>query len=237
MSNLLCLIPARSGSKGIKNKNIKLIKEKPLISYSILYAKNSKIKMDIIVSTESQEFKEIAIKYGAFVPFMRPKELSRDETPDYPVCLHGLESCEKIYHKNYDYVIWLRPTSPIRPKNLIQDGLKILNANLKVDSVRTVSLSKQHPLRQFYISGGILKPVSNSELIEPFNQPRQMFNKAYFQTGHMEIIRSSIIKNGSISGNKIAPLIIDNEYLFDLDTQADLDFMLYKIKEKPYLLD
>ena len=100
-NNILCVIPARSGSKGIPNKNIYMLNEVPLIAYSISYANQFKSSMDIIVSTNSIEIKDISESYGAQVPFLRPEELATDDTPDYPVCLHALNTSENFFKKKY----------------------------------------------------------------------------------------------------------------------------------------
>jgi len=234
-NNILCVIPARSGSKGIPNKNIYMLNEVPLIAYSIFYAKKFKSNMDIIVSTNSIEIKDISETYGAQVPFLRPEELASDDTPDYPVCLHALNTSENVFNKKYDFVIWIRPTSPARPEGLIEKGLGILNHDKSIDSVRSVSKSKQHPFRQFYIDKNKLLPVENN-INDAYNTPRQFLPAAYFQTGHLEIIRSKIIKNGNISGKNIAPLFIDNKYMFDLDTPEDMDELKYAIEKNPNLL-
>ena len=192
--------------------------------------------MDIIVSTDSLRYKNIALNSGAKVPFIRPKELSLDLITDYQVCFHALIECQKIYNVEYHYIVWLRPTSPIRPPNLINIGIELLEKNTELESVRTVSVSKQHPLRQFYIKNNKLKTLTESKLKEPFNQPRQVFPTAYFQTGHMEVIRTSVIKSGSISGSSIAPIIVDNKFMFDLDTHDDLEYLLFKLKNNTELL-
>lgn len=232
---ILCVIPARSGSKGIPNKNIYILENFPLIAYTINYVKKSNIVMDIIVTTDSQKIKSISEYYGAEVPFLRPKELATDNTPDFPVCFHALTKCEEIYNKNYDYIVWARPTSPVRPPNLVNEGLKILETNSNVESVRSVSLSKQHPFRQFYIKNDKLLPVENT-VDDAYNKPRQFLPNAYFQTGHLEIIRTNVIKNGNISGSIIAPLFVDNKYMFDLDTEKDMAQLKSEIKLDPSLL-
>lgn len=108
----ICLIPARGGSKRIRNKNIKNFCGKPLISYSIDLAKKSKIFDEIYVTTDSQKIKKISIKYGAKVPFLRPKKISNDRATDKEVLDHFIEYCKKK-NINIDYLCYLYPTSPL----------------------------------------------------------------------------------------------------------------------------
>ena len=120
--NIYSVIPARGGSKSIPRKNIKLFKGNPLIKYSIDYSKASKLINKTIVSTDDDEIADIAENLGAEVPFMRPSELAGDLIQDYPVIVHALEEMEKIYSETIDMIVLLRPTSPLRPKNLIELG-------------------------------------------------------------------------------------------------------------------
>ena len=109
--NILCVIPARSGSKGIPNKNIKYLGDKPLLAWSIEHALHSKHDMRIIVSTDSEEYAKIARKYGAEVPFLRPKEISQDLSTDYEFLDHCITYLQKILKiMNQEFIVQLRPT-------------------------------------------------------------------------------------------------------------------------------
>ena len=111
---ILCLIPARSGSKSLVDKNIKLLNNKPLLSYSINQAKNSKHNMRIIVSTDSRKYADIANEYGAETPFLRPDEISQDDSTDYEFIKHAIEwlNVNESYYP--DIILQLRPTQPAR---------------------------------------------------------------------------------------------------------------------------
>ena len=122
---VIAIIPCRSGSKKIKNKNLIKIQNRYLIGYSVLFAKECGFFDKIIVSTDSIKYKKIAVKYGADVPFLRSKKLSGDKVKDYPVIKNCLKISEKYYKTLFDYIVLLRPTSPFREKLLIEKGLKI----------------------------------------------------------------------------------------------------------------
>ncbi len=218
--NIYTIIPARIGSKGIHKKNIKLLNGKPLIEYSIKYSLRCKFINKTIVSTDSKEIAEIATKLGAEVPFIRPNELALDLTTDFPVFKHGLSEIERIYNEKVDLLVLLRPTSPYRPSGLIEIGLKKIIENPLASSLRSVTISKEHPYRQWIPNDNFIKGYENN-IYEPFNIPRQLLPKVYFQTGDIEIIKSSTINRGSISGKNVLPLIIDHEQMIDIDTEED----------------
>ena len=122
---ILCLIPARSGSKSLPHKNIKLLNNKPLLAYSIEQAKNSKYNMRIIVSTDSKEYSDIANKYGAETPFLRPKEISQDNSTDFEFIKHAIEWLKENENYYPDIILQLRPTQPERKVSDIDKCLDI----------------------------------------------------------------------------------------------------------------
>ncbi len=219
-NKILVIIPARSGSKGIKDKNIKIIKKKPLLSHSIIYAKKSKFVDKIVVSTDSHKYANIAKKYKADVPFLRSKKLSGDKVQDYPVIRNCLKISEKYYKTLFDYIILLRPTSPFRENLLIEKGLKKLHNDKSSTSVRSVIQTKKHPYRHWKIINKYRMTSIIRYIKEPYNIPRQQLPKMFFQTGDIEIVKRKTIMNGSISGSKIIPLIVKSFY--DIDTIDDI---------------
>ena len=219
-NKILAIIPARSGSKGIKNKNIIKIKKKPLLSYSIIYAKKCKFVDEIIVSTESTKYAKIAKKYGAKVPFLRTKKLAGDKIQDYPVILECLIKSEKFFETKFNYIILLRPTSPFRESRLIERGLKKLHNSKISSSVRSVINTRIHPYRHWKINkyGKMESIIKNKK--EPYNIPRQQLPKLFFQSGDIEVIKRETIFKGSVSGNYVLPLIVKS--YVDIDTMQDL---------------
>ena len=131
---VLCVIPARGGSKGLPNKNILILDGSPLISHAIRYARESLLISDIIVSTDSQEIADIAQTHGAQVPFIRPKELSDDLSTTESVLTHALFVMESLLKKNYDYCVFLTGTSVIRPSGVIDRGIEYLRCNPAIES-------------------------------------------------------------------------------------------------------
>lgn len=216
---ILVIIPARSGSKGIKDKNIKKIKNKPLLSYSIDYAKKCNLVDEIIVSTESSKYAKMAKKFGAKVPFLRSKKLAGDKIQDFPVVRECLLKSENFFKIKFDYIILLRPTSPFREKKLIERGLKKLHHNKASSSVRSVIKTNCHPYRHWKINkkGKINSIINNVK--EPYNIPRQQLPTLFFQSGDIEVIRRKTILKGSVSGNYVLALIVKSYN--DIDTIED----------------
>ena len=221
---ILCIIPARSGSKGIKDKNIKLFNGKPLISWSIEQALQSKHNMKIIVSTDSEKYAEIARKYGAEVPFIRPALISQDTSTDIDFIKHTINWFSK--HRNYhpDIILQLRPTQPCRKVSTIDNCIDIfIEKYNEYDSLRTVVEFSKSPFKMYTIKENILCPLFESidNIEEPYNQCRQFLPKTYLHNGYVDLLKPSILNKNTISGSNIYPYVMDKEDTVDIDTQED----------------
>ncbi|MDD2922417.1 MAG: acylneuraminate cytidylyltransferase, partial [Anaerolineales bacterium] len=225
MTEILALIPARGGSKGIPRKNIRNFAGYPLIAWSIAAAKQSELVTRVIVSTDDEEIAAVAREWGAETPFLRPAEFAQDKTTDLPVFEHALKFLEEIEGYHPDIVIQLRPTSPIRPVNMVDDAIKILLNHKDADCVRGVVPAAQNPFKMWRFNGENkpLNPLLEVEgIAEPYNAPRQILPPVYWQTGHIDAIRvSTIAKKNSLTGDVIYPLTIDPNYTVDIDTLPD----------------
>lgn len=224
-AEVLAVIPARGGSKGIPRKNIKLFAGYPLISYSIAAALQSQSVTRVIVSTEDEEIAAVARQFAAETPFIRPVELAQDQTPDLPVFEHALKWLKENENYSPDLVIQLRPTSPIRPRQCVDEAVALLQQHPEADSVRGVVPSGQNPYKMWRLNGKDqpMTPLLELEgVAEPFNSPRQALPPTYWQTGHIDVIRPRVIlEQASMSGKKILPYIIDARYTVDMDTPFD----------------
>ncbi|MEO5364621.1 MAG: acylneuraminate cytidylyltransferase family protein [Magnetococcus sp. DMHC-8] len=219
--NICTVIPARGGSKSIPHKNIRLLHGQPLVGHSIRYSLACPLVGHTVVSTDSAEIARIAREQGAEVPFMRPVEHARDDTPDFPVFAHALRELERLYRETIDLLVLLRPTSPLRPPGLIERAVALLEAHPEASSVRSVAVSQEHPYRQWQSEGCFIRGFEQT-VFEPYNIPRQQLPTAYFQTGDLELIRRQTILAGSISGPRVLPLLIDHEQMVDIDHESDL---------------
>jgi len=237
---ILTIIPARSGSKGIPHKNIRLLWGKPLIAWSIDQAKQSKYaeKMRVIVSTDSQEYAQIARGYGAETPFLRPEEISGDMAPDFLWAEHALQWLAENEGYIPDIVLQLRPTQPCRKVKDIDKCLDLFIGNRDTyDSLRTVIRSDLFEGKMYNIADGVLIPIFKifDGIWEPHNGLRQYFPEnivdyftdtqkqsvRYLHNGYIDIFNSSVVKKGSISGEVIFPYVMDVMDTIDIDTEED----------------
>jgi N-acylneuraminate cytidylyltransferase len=225
MTEILALIPARGGSKGIPRKNIRDFAGYPLIAWSIAAAQQAASVTRVIVSTDDEQIAAVARRFGAETPFLRPAAFAQDNTTDLPVFEHALEWLAE--HEGYqpDVVVQLRPTSPIRPRGLVDEAVRILLAHPDADSVRGVVPAGQNPHKMWRLPEGEHGPMTNlldvDGIKEPYNAPRQSLPPVYWQTGHIDAIRTATILNGSMSGKTIYPFIIDPRYTVDIDNLQD----------------
>jgi N-acylneuraminate cytidylyltransferase len=167
--------------------------------------------------------REVARSYGAEAPFLRPAELAQDDTPDFPVFRHCLEWLEREEGFRPEIVVQLRPTSPLRSPEMVDKGVARLRATASADSVRTVIPSGQNPYKMWRIAGEFLTPLLPHEDPEPFNRPRQSLPPTFWQTGHIDVTRwATVMDSASMTGRRIAPLIIDPRYAIDIDTEDQL---------------
>jgi N-acylneuraminate cytidylyltransferase len=221
---ILAIIPARGGSKGIPRKNIKPFNSKPLIYWSIDQAKRSKYITRIIISTDDDEIKNIGLKYGAEVPFLRPTDISDDLSTDYEFmdhCINWLKTNEK---KLPDLIIQLRPTYPTRSVKIIDKCIEKLINVRNYDSLRTVIPFEKSPYKMYRINNNTLNPLFEevNGLKEPYNRCRQELPQTYLHNGYVDIIwTKTIIEKRSITGNKIYPYIMSGNEYHDIDTYDD----------------
>lgn len=226
MKEILCIIPARSGSKGVKDKNIRLFNGKPIISYTIEQALKCSIKMRVIVSTDSQKYKEIAIKYGAEVPFLRPSFISQDHSNDIEFIKHSIDYLKENYNYYPDFIVHLRITQPLRKVEDINSAIQIFIDNFeKYDSLRSVVEFEKSPFKMYTINNDdqLLEPLFKdfNEISEPFNKGRQYLPKTYLHNGYIDIIKTSILTNNTISGDKIYPFVMEKDQIIDIDSIED----------------
>ena len=223
---VLAVIPARGGSKGIPRKNIKSFAGYPLIAYSIAAGLQSELTTRVIVSTDDEEIAAVARKWGAQTPFLRPAEFAADNTLDLPVFQHALKWLKE--HEGYvpDIVVQLRPTSPARQVGMVDEAIRLLLDHPEADSVRGVVPADENPHKMWRVDTetGLMHGLLKVEGIdEPYNAPRQKLPPVYWQTGHIDAIRPerTFMAGDSMSGKNILPLFLDPSYTVDIDTPFD----------------
>tara|TARA_B110000503_G_C7145308_1_gene412657 strand:+ start:387 stop:1094 length:708 start_codon:yes stop_codon:yes gene_type:complete len=219
-NEIWAFVPARSGSKSIKNKNIVLLKKKPLLAYSLEAAKNCKTIHKIIFSTDSQKYFNIARKYGDFFFHKRKKSISSDTSTDFDVFYDFVKNFRGILPK---FFVHLRPTTPFRSSDMLD---KIINQfkkkEKKFSSLRSVSLMT-NPVHKSVIikKNKLFSPILNSFSLDNINNPRQAYLNSYLPNGYIDIIKTKSIFKGFLHGNRVMPYISKN-FVSDIDSLWDL---------------
>lgn len=218
-----CLIPARGGSKGIPNKNIVEINNLPLIAYTIIVAKESKLIDRVFVSTDSEEIARIAEVFGANVPFKRPEYLGTDLVSDKEVFKHFINKANSLGLKISENIVHLRATSPSRKFEVIDRAIKIFNSSNQYSSLRSAHETKEVPFKWYKLQDDLFKPLlTGKNNVDIQNMPRQQFPKSYIPNGYVDIVKSSIIlKENLFHGEKIKSFLTDN--IIDIDDFKDLE--------------
>lgn len=223
---VLGIITARSGSKGIKDKNIKEMNGKPLIAYTIEVANKSRIFNKVLVSTDSEKYADISRKYGAEVPFLRSEELSSDTATTNDVIMEVLEKLEKMGEK-YDSFIVLQPTSPLRTVEDLKGAYELYQNN-KANSVVSVCEMEHSPLWSNTL------PKDNcmdNFLKEGNNKIRQKLDKYYRINGAIYMCNVEYFKKyKNFYKEKSYAYIMSREHSIDIDEEIDFQIAEYLLK-------
>jgi len=222
---VLALVPARGGSKGIPGKNLRTLCGKPLIAWSIEHAIQSKLITRVICTTDSSDIAEVARSHGAEVPFLRPADISGDEAVDYTFHAHALEWLAQ--HEGYrpDLIVQLRPTHPIRTPQTIDAAIRSLWLEKDADSLRAIRQAIFTPYKMWTLANdGMIHPLlTEPSLHETYNMPRAKLPKTYQQDGYIDITRAATLERyHSTTGAKILSFGVDAEPNIDIDYEADL---------------
>lgn len=221
-SKICAVIPARSGSKTVKDKNIRLLDDKPMIAYSILDARSSKYIDKIIVSTDSSRYADIAREWGAVTPFLRPDDISGDQSLDIEVFRHLLRWMKESTYDYPELLVHLRPTHPIRNVEDIDRMISIMLEHPEIEAIRSVVPAQEVPYKMWIFNDDDkwMRPLVTCDIPEAYNAPRQILPQVYIQNACIDVIRTSTILNkNSMTGEKIAGYKMD--YSFDIDTEED----------------
>ena len=226
---ILAIVPARGGSKGLPRKNIKPLAKKPLIAWTINEARKSKYIDRLIVSTDDKEIAEISRKYGAEVPFLRPRELAADNSKSIDVILHALEWLENKRVEIYDLVILLQPTSPLRISKDINNALKLLFSKKEARVIVSVCKAEQPSHWTGTLpANGCMKDFSKDGIR---NMSRQELPTFYRLNGAIYLAYRDYLKEQkSFFGNKTFAYVMPVERSVDIDNE--MDFKLAEILKK-----
>jgi len=232
--NIIALIPARGGSKSIPKKNIVDLGGFPLIAYSIAAAKNSKHISRVIVSTDSEEIAEVAKQYGAEVPFMRPAQFASDTAVDFDVVKHAVEWLKENEQYEPEYIVFLRPTTPLRDPALVDNAIEDILSHEDASSLRSGYELRESPHKMFKKEGDYFVGLF-SQGSEHSNLPRQSFPPVYQPDGYVDIWKKdTIMENGVLQGEKIVGFITPD--VGELDNPKDLDILKFHLQKGHYAI-
>ena len=226
---MIAIIPARGGSKRIKNKNIKSFNKRPIIYWSIKTAINSKIFNKVIVSTDNLKIKKIAQKYGAEVPFLRPKKISGDYATTRDVIKHAMNFLNRNLTKIDDFCC-IYPTSPLLKEKTLVKAFKIYKKNRKKRYVFSAVKFSYPVQRGFSInSKNQVKPIDRKK----FGKRSQDLKNIYHDAGQFYIGNTKMLKeNVNIFSNKSYPFVLSEEIVQDIDTITDWKIAEIKFRNR-----
>ena len=232
MTGICAVIPARSGSKGVPGKNIRLLAGQPLLAWSVRAALMASTIQRVIVSTDSVEYAEIARQFGAEAPFLRPEQSSNDTAGDEAVVSHFIEWLKQEQQSIPNYIVYLRPTTPLRLPNVIDDAVNALEKNNAATSLRSVHEMSESAYKTFERRDGVLIPVGTDDsALDRTSGPRQGFPTTWIGNGYVDVFRSQRILDAK-------PLYGDNVAAFEtanapeIDTEEDFDYLEYQVSQQ-----
>ena len=222
MPSVLALIPARSGSERVRDKNIRPLAGHPLLAYAVASAKQAGIFDRVLCSTDSGKFAEVAQRYGADVPFLRPAKFATSTSPDIEWITYTLEQLDE----HYDLFAIVRATNPFRGPDALRRGLEQLLATPEADSIRAVELVKQHPGKMWIVEGRTMRPVlDQSHLDTAWHAGQyQALPEIFVQNSALEIAWTRVVsQTGTREGKVIAPFFTERYEGFNIDDEDDWD--------------
>ena len=234
MNNVIAIIPARSGSKSLIDKNIKLLSGHPLIAYSIAIVKLSQKIDRVIVSTNSQGYADIAKQYGAEVPFMRPDKYSTDAATDKGFLVHAMNWIKENEGRLPEYWVHLRPTTPLRSVEIVDSAINEIMQSQDATSLRSGHKAPESPLKWFVKDNCYFKGLADGE---DYNLPKEAFKQVYIPDGFVDIVKSSfVMKNKEIHGDKM--IGFESPVCTEVDSVEEFEYIQYQLdKNGSKLLD
>lgn len=232
--NVVAIIQARGGSKGVPKKNIKMMGGFPLIAYSIAACKLATEIERTIVSTDSEKIADVARQFGAEVPFLRPEEFARDNSMDIEVFQHAVRWFKENESFIPEYLVQIRPTTPLREHEVIDAAVKKIKSYPEATGLVSVHEIQESPCKMFGMEDEFLIGLCpNDPRPEYYNLPRQAFPPTYFGNGYVDIIKSeTLVKHNSCYGRRMLGFIAPDTG--ELDREEDFERIEYNLLNKKY---
>lgn len=219
---VLALIPARAGSKRVKNKNIRALGGKPLIAYTIQAALKAKLVDRVIVSTDSKKIAEVARKAGAEVPFLRPKDLAGSGSTELEFHEHALNWLAQNEGYVPDLVVNLYPTTPFRKASTIDKAIKRMLEVPEAESLRSIRKCSEHPHKMWQIEGAFARPFVESQSSEQHTLAYHQLPQVFIQNASIYITKPEVLQRyRSTIGKKVLAFEMSEEESVDINTPLD----------------
>jgi len=216
----VALIPARAGSERVRDKNVRPLAGHPLLAYAVATARQAGVFDRVVCSTDSTKIADVAKRYGADVPFLRPAKFATSTSPDIEWITHALEQIDE----HYDLFAIVRATNPFRGPDVLQRGLEQLLATPEADSIRAVELVKQHPGKMWVLEGKTMRPLlDQSHLENAWHAGQyQALPQIYVQNSALEIAWTRVVsQTGTREGRVVAPYLTNDYEGFNIDNEED----------------
>lgn len=223
----VALVPGRSGSERVPGKNVRPLAGHPLIAYSIAAARECELFDAVVVSTDSEEIAEVARRYGAEVPGLRPVELAGSSSPDLDWVLHTIDVLERD-GRSFELFSILRPTSPFRTAATIRRAWdRLLALGDRVDSIRAVEPVRQHPGKMWTLDGDVMTPLlpQDDRAVPTYSSQTKTLPSVYVQNSSLEIAWLRVLQGErpEIAGPRIAPFVTEGTEGFSIDYPEDVE--------------
>lgn len=230
--SVVAIIPARSGSKSVKDKNIASLGGYPLLAYSIVAARISKRIDRVLLSTDSEKYAELGRYYGAEVPFLRPAELSTDQSTDREFMVHAMEWFR--HHEGHlpEFWVHLRPTTPLRDPAHLDEAVAMLEHHPEATALRSAHHSPESPFKWFRRNpqGYLTALTTDDTNLDRFNLPRQGYPTVFIPDGYVDIVRSSfVLSTQMFHGDRV--LAYESPHGTEVDSMEELERLDFQVKK------
>jgi N-acylneuraminate cytidylyltransferase len=231
--SIVALIPARSGSKGVPHKNVRMLGGRPLLQWSIAACRRTSSIERTIVSTDSTDYARRAIELGAEAPFLRPAEISGDRSTDYEFIVHALDWLA-AHGGEPKYIVHIRPTTPFRDPALIDQAVRAFTTSTRATALRSVHAMSESAYKTFEIApdGRLRRLGANDTALDAANNARQQFPTTYQANGYVDVLSTAFIRRtGLIHGDHVLPFV--TPVITEVDTEDDFERLEYELAKSP----
>lgn len=236
MADVLAIVPARAGSKGVPGKNLRLLAGQPLLAYAVVAGVRCPAISRVLVSTDGEEIAALGRKFGAEAPFLRPPALASDSSPDIDYILHALEWLEQNDGWQPDLVVQLRPTTPLREPEVVARAIEELADDRDATALRSAHALNESPHKMLQIVDHRFTGFfPDDPRPEYFNLPRQCFPTAYQPNGYVDIVRARLVRETrQLYGPRIRPFV--TEISAEIDSVEDFAFLEWQLGRRTHPL-